>query len=366
MRLFFDARYIRTDFHDGISRFSHELAHALVATVPADVEITFLIHDEAQRAFLPAGSAAHMFHAPTSAKEAIAARLLNKLRPDVVYSPMQTLGSAGRKFRLILTLHDMIYYRHRTPPRNLPWVVRVGWRLFHLTYVPQRITLNGADIVATVSEESRRQFAEVNLTKREVVVVHNAPQKLAEQLPAEAAVTGGAPQNLVYMGSFMPYKNVETLVRAMAYLPGRTLHVLSRITPARRGEYEALAAPGANIVFHNGVSDAEYAALLADDGALVTMSLDEGYGLPVAEALELGVPAVITDMPIFREVAGNGALYVDPHDPKAVADAVVALDDDARRAAVIAAGQAHVARFTWERSAGVLLEAAQRLAASRG
>ena len=365
MRLFFDARYIRTDFHDGISRFSHELAHALVNTAPADVEITFLIHDEAQRAFLPAGSAHHMFHAPTSAKEAIAARLLNKLNPDVVYSPMQTLGSAGRKFRLILTLHDMIYYRHRTPPRNLPWAVRVGWRLFHLTYVPQRMTLNGADIVATVSEESRRQFADVNLTKREVVVIHNAPQKLAEQLPAGVSVTGAAPKNLVYMGSFMPYKNVETLVRAMAYLPGRTLHVLSRITPARRAEYEALAAAGTSIVFHNGVTDAEYAATLADDGVLVTMSLDEGYGLPVAEALALGVPAVITDIPIFREVAGDGALYVDPRDPKAVAAAVQSLDDDAARARLIAAGQAHVARFTWERSAGVLLDAARRLTTGR-
>ena len=79
MRLIFDARYIRTDFHDGISRFSHQLAHALVATAPADVEITFLIHDEAQRALLPAGSRTHLFHAPTSAKEAVASLLLNKL-----------------------------------------------------------------------------------------------------------------------------------------------------------------------------------------------------------------------------------------------------------------------------------------------
>ena len=362
MRLIFDARYIRTDFHDGISRFSHQLAHALVATAPADVEITFLIHDEAQRALLPAGSRTHLFHAPTSAKEAVASLLLNKLNPDVVYSPMQTLGSAGRKFKLILTLHDMIYYRHRTPPRNLPWPVRVGWRLFHLTYVPQRITLNGADIVATVSEESRRQFGDVNLTKREVIVIHNAPQKLAEQLPAGVTVTGGAPRNLVYMGSFMPYKNVETVVRAMAYLPGRTLHVLSRITPEWRADYEALAAPGTNIVFHNGVTDAEFAATLADDGALVTLSLDEGYGLPVAEALELGVPAVVTDMPIFREVAGAGALYVDPLDPAAVAAAVVELDDDAARADLIARGEKHVARFSWERSAGVLLDAVQRLA----
>ena len=44
MRLFFDARYIRTDFHDGISRFSHELAHAVFAAAPAeDVEVFFKV-----------------------------------------------------------------------------------------------------------------------------------------------------------------------------------------------------------------------------------------------------------------------------------------------------------------------------------
>lgn len=361
MRLLFDARYIRTDFHDGISRFSQELAQALVASAPADVQIAFLIHDPDQRAHLPAGAKTHMFHAPTSAKEAMASILLNRLKPDVVYSPMQTLGSAGRKFKLILTLHDMIYYRHRTPPKNLPFMVRVGWRLFHLSYVPQRLTLNGADLVATVSEESRRQFGEAKLTKRDVIVIHNAPQKLAEQLPAGSAVVSERAQNIVYMGSFMPYKNVETLVKAMAELPGRTLHLLSRISEARRAEFEALAPAGADIVFHNGVSDAEYASTLADNAVLATMSLDEGYGLPVAEALELGVPAVITDMPIFREVAGAGALYVDPLDPHAVAAAISSLDDDARRAEIIARGQDHVARFTWERSAGVLLDAAKRL-----
>ncbi|MFT4307309.1 MAG: glycosyltransferase [Microbacterium sp.] len=361
MRLFFDARYIRTDFHDGISRYSQELAHAVAAAAGADVELTFLVHDPAQASRLPAGARTLLLHAPTSAKEPFTARILNRHRPDVVYTPMQTMGSAGRRFGLILTLHDMIYYRHRTPPRNLSWPLRLGWRLFHLSYLPQRLTLDAADLVVTVSETSRRQFAAARLTKRPVVVVPNAPQRLAALLPA-GAVTGGAPRHIVYMGSFMPYKNVETIVRAMAGLPGRTLHLLSRIAPARRAELEALAAPGVDVVFHDGVSDAEYAALLADDGVLATLSLDEGYGLPIAEALALGVPAVVSDLEIFHEVAGAGAEYVPPTDAAAFAAAVRGLDDDRTRATTIAAGRAHIARFTWERSAGVLLDAAWSLA----
>lgn len=358
MRLIFDARYIRTDFHDGISRYSAELAAAVFAAAPArGVEVAFLIHDEAQRALLPEGARTLVFHAPTSVAEPFAALRLNRYRPDAVFSPMQTIGSLGRRFGLILTLHDTIYYRHRTPPRDLPWYVRVGWRLFHLSYVPQRLTLNAGDVVATVSETSAAEFARVNLTKRPVMVVPNAPQRLAELLPEGAEVVPGA-QNLVYMGSFMPYKNVETLLGAAALLPGRTLHLLSRISPARRAELEALIDPaGARVVFHGGVTDAEYAALLADHGVLVSASLDEGYGLPVAEALELGVPAVVTDMPIFREVAGDGALYAPGMDAEAFARGIRSLDDPETRASVIAAGTAHIARFSWEHSADVLLDA---------
>lgn len=357
LRLFFDARYIRTDFHDGISRYSAELAAAVSsAAADAGVEVTFLVHDARQIPLLPDGAQTLAIHAPTSWREPFTARLLNRFAPDAVFSPMQTIGTGGRRYRVILTLHDTIYYRHRTPPKDLPAPVRLGWRLFHLSYLPQRLTLNAADVVATVSETSKRQFAAVNLTSRPVVVIPNAPQRLADHLDGVAVDASGPVRNVVYMGSFMPYKNVGNLVRAMASLPGRTLHLLSRVSPERRAELEAMAPEGADIVFHNGVSDEVYARLLADRAVLATTSLDEGYGLPIAEALELGVPAVVTDLEIFREVASDGALYVDPHDPGAFAAAVVKLDDPGVRAATIAAGREHVARFSWERSARILLD----------
>ena len=378
MRLLFDARYIRTDFHDGISRFSAELAQATAAAASragSGVELAFLIHDEAQRALLPAGARTLTIHAPTSWREPFTALVLNRHRPDVVFSPMQTIGSLGRQFRLILTLHDTIYYRHRTPPRDLPALVRFGWRLFHLSYAPQRFVLNRADVVATVSETSRRQFAAARLTKRPVVVIANAPQDLASLRVTDRAASSDAvsedpaprvrpdapPRNIVYMGSFMPYKNVETLVRGMAWLPEHTLHLLSRISAGRRAEYEALAPAGASIVFHDGVSDTEYAALLDDRAVLATLSLDEGYGLPIAEALAFGVPAVVSDLEIFREVAGDGAVFVPAKDPAAFAAAVRSLDDGATRRGIIAAGRVRAAEFSWRSSAERLLETAREL-----
>lgn len=364
MRFFFDARYIRTDFHDGISRYSAQLGNAVHAQSPD--EVTFLIHDERQLEHLPEGAQWLLFHSNESTLEPIAAFKLNKYRPDVVFSPLQTIGTTGRKYKAIVTLHDLIYYRHRKPPTNLSPLLRLGWRAYHLTYGPQRLALNGADAVATVSETSKREILEHRLTKRPVVVVPNAPNNLRELLPADfASDASDRIRNLVYMGSFMPYKGVETLISGMAKLPGRTLHLLSRISPDRRRELEQLVPLDANVVFHGGVSDEEYARLLADNAVLVSASLDEGYGLPLAEALALGTPAVVTDLEIFHEVAGPGAKYFDREDAQDFAAQVHALDDRAVRAETIAAGLAHMERFTWEQSARVLWETARSLATER-
>ena len=356
MKLFFDARYIRTDFHDGISRYSAELGSALAALTP----VTFLICDKAQLKSLPEHAEYLLIHKPTDVREPFTSVILNRYEPDVVFSPMQTMGSAGRQFKLILTLHDLIYYRHRTPPHHLNPLIRLGWRAFHLTYMPQRQTLNNADIVATVSDTSKQEFEVINLTKRPIVVTPNAPQKLSEFLP-RAVTVKAAPKNLVYMGSFMGYKNVETLIRGMEFLPGHTLHLLSRIQPERKAELQKIIPKGAKVVFHGGVSDQQYAEILADDAILVSASRSEGYGLPLAEALALGVPAVASDLTIHQEVAGKGALYFNPDHPKDFADQIKKLDDAKTVQSLVKNGKKHIAQFSWKSSAQTLLDAIHKL-----
>ena len=356
MKLFFDARYIRTDFHDGISRYTTELGNAVARQTP----VTFLICEEAQKKLLPPDAKTILMHAPTSAKEPLSARVLNKYKPDVVYSPMQTLGPTGRTYKLILTVHDLIYYRHRTPPRQLKAPIRAGWRLYHASYAPQRAVLNSADIVATVSNTSKKEIEAARLTTNPIVVLPNAPQNLGrflDKLP-ELQET---PRNLIYMGSFMPYKNVETLIRGMEYLPEYTLHLLSRVTPKRKEQLMKLVPKGATVVFHNGVSDEEYARLLADNALLVHASLDEGYGIPLAEALEIGVPVVVSDLEIFREVAGSGGLYFSPKDPADFAKKVRQTEDSKTRAKLIKNGVAHMQQYSWDTSAEILVDTARKL-----
>lgn len=353
MKFLYDARYIRTDFHDGVSRYSMELGTALAKLT----DVTFLICDPAQLQFLPKGAKTISIHPPASVKEPFTAQVLNQYSPDIVFSPLQTMGAIGRKYKLILTSHDMIYYRHRTPPQQLPQLLRAGWWLYHATYIPQRLNLNSADIVSTVSHTVQREFEQAKLTSRPIIVVPNAPQRFKTHTPTHSSPV----KNIIYMGSFMPYKNVETLILAMQWLPGKTLHLLSRISPKRRQELTEIIPSGADVQFHGGVTDDQYEALLANNAILATASLDEGYGIPIAESLAIGVPTVVSDIPIFHEVAAGGALYADPHNPESFAKAVQRFDDPATYAQHSKAGLAHSATFTWEASAKELLAAAKSL-----
>ncbi|AYF99034.1 glycosyltransferase family 4 protein [Protaetiibacter intestinalis] len=360
MRILVDCRYTRFPRHDGISRYTANLVAALAPlAAEAGHELVMVISDEGQLAMLPELPWVRATD-PTSPREFTIARRLNASDPDVLFSPMQTIGSWGRRFGLVLTLHDLIYYRNRTPPRDLAWPIRLLWRLYHLAWWPQRLLLNRADEVATVSATTRELMRRHRLTDRPITIVSNA----ADPVETDSERQQPAARDILYMGSFMPYKNVETIARALHALPGYRLHVLSRIGAADRARLTALA-PADALVVHDGVTDAEYGALLDGAYALATMSLDEGFGLPLVEAMVRGTPVVVSDIPIFREIGGEAAVYADPRDVDAVAAALRSLEEPGEWARRSAASREQARSFDWSRSAHALLEMLERVARRR-
>lgn len=350
MNVFFDCRYVRWGTPDGVSRYSVGVVTALAELTP----VTMLINDERQLAHLPDLPWVKI-PAATDVREVGISRYLNRLHPDVVVSPMQTMSSLGRTYPLVLTVHDLIYYRHRTPPPELPLWLRLLWRAYHLTWWPQKLLLNRADAVAVVSETTRDLVREHALTRRPLLVAPNA-SSLVPDAGYEPTPHAQRTAELVYMGSFMPYKNVELLVRAMDHLPGYRLHLLSPIDPEVRARLERLGASPTALIFHQGVSDEEYVLLVTSATALVTASFDEGFGIPLVEAMALGTPVVTSDIGIFREVAGDAGTYFDPHDTGSFVEAVRTLEDAQRWSELSAASVHQAARWTWARSARQLLD----------
>ena len=353
--LFFDCRYIRVDHHDGISRFSAGLFTELAKIT----KVTAIISDMRQLDKLPAGVEFVRVSSPTSILEPLVAFQLNRLGAKVVFSPMQTIGSIGRKFKLILTVHDLIYYQHPAPPPSFSWPIKILWRLYHLSFLPQRLLLNRADAVVTVSETTKSLIAKHHLTKQPVSVVYNAAddQRTIKRPVSQPTVK----ETLVYMGSFMEYKNVEVLIKGMAELPEYQLLLLSRITDTRKAELQLLIPAGAKVEFVNGVTDDEYHELLTNAAALVSGSRDEGFGIPLVESMSRGIPVVVSDIPIFREIGGDAAIYFDQENSAAFASAIKSISKPADWLKASKRAVIQAQNFSWKTSAKALLELLQKI-----
>ena len=364
MRVIYDARWLPVDDHfDGIGRYAHELAWAMSRR--DDVELQFLVHDPRQAEKLPSKRYLVVNRPDDIFAEWSLPKKLETERPDVVYSPFYLMGFGQRKrsYPLILTIHDLIYFHYRTPPQWLPWYQRAGWRLFNLTKWPTKLLLDKADHVVAVSDSARQEIQDRGITKRPLTTVSNAIR------PSNHIHTiNPASLDIVYMGTFTPYKNVELLIDTMAALPDMTLHLLSRIPVKRRRELERRARQRAvrgHVVFHNGVSDEQYQRLLAGARCLVSASRLEGFGLPLLEAQAVGVPIAVSDTSIFREVAADSALFFDPDSPSECADAIRQLSDPEISKRYVRRGLENAQRFSWDKSAETAIGICQQLVSDR-
>ncbi|MDH6180899.1 glycosyltransferase involved in cell wall biosynthesis [Microbacteriaceae bacterium SG_E_30_P1] len=346
MKIIFDCRYTRLGRHDGISRYGARLVEELGKLHP----VTMLISDERQLEMLP-DLPWVMGPDPTGVTEPWVARTVNRFAPDVVFTPMQTMGPGGRRYALVTTVHDLIYYKHRTPPRDLNPALRLLWRGYHLWYGFQRAVLNRADAHVVDSETTRQLMAEHRMTRNPMHVVLLGTEQPAT--PPDRTIP--ETRDLVYMGSFMPYKNVELLARSLADLPGYRLRLMSRISDADRTRLAAMA-PAGTIDFLGGASDEQYTDALTSAFALVSASRDEGFGLPVVEAQALGTPVLLSDTPIFREIGGEAAGFFDPDDTASFVRAVRELENPEEWRRRSQASSEWARRYNWPDAARQLLD----------
>jgi glycosyltransferase involved in cell wall biosynthesis len=173
------------------------------------------------------------------------------------------------------------------------------------------------------------------------------------------------------VGNLQPRKNLETLVEAYARvvqsrpdLPER-LVLVGKEVYAAGPVYERAATlrQSGRVLFTGYLPHQDLIGLLQGATAFAYPSVYEGFGLPPVEAMVAGVPALVSDIPVMREVAGEAALRLPPLDPAAWADALMKVATDARlRSSLIERGRARAARYTWEACAEVVLAALERAA----
>ncbi len=163
------------------------------------------------------------------------------------------------------------------------------------------------------------------------------------------------------------HKNLARLVQAMravtARAPTAMLVLVGRPTPHELELRELAAREGlaASVVFPSYVDQADLEGLYAAAGCYVMPSLNEGFGLPILEAMERGVPVACSNVSAMPEVAGEAARYFDPLRTEEIAAAIVELlEDRALASRLVAAGHERAREFSWEATAELTLESFER------
>ena len=178
---------------------------------------------------------------------------------------------------------------------------------------------------------------------------------------------------LLFVGTLEPRKNVAGLLEAYGRLIARNPQAPPLVLVGRTvAESASVLAqldrpPFVGRVQHRGyIPDEERPALYAGATALILPSFFEGFGLPVLEAMTVGVPVIASDRGALPEVLGDAGLLVSPDDPEELAAAMQRVCSDARLAATLGArGARRSLIFDWTASATTLREIYEVLSAAR-
>jgi glycosyltransferase involved in cell wall biosynthesis len=291
--------------------------------------------------------------------------------PDVLFVPAHVLPLIHPS-RSLVTIHDLgyLHFPQAHPPlQRLYLDLSTRWNARVAAHILTDSAATRADLVAHCGTDPQRI----------TVAYPGYDERLAaaRDLTSLAAVRERytIPAGyFLYVGTLHPRKNLVHLIEAFAAfrkLRPRSEDVL--LLAGRRGWlYDEIFARARRldvaefVRFPGYVSEEEKAVLLGGAIAFVFPSSYEGFGLPVLEAQACGCPVLCSNTSSLPEVAGEGALLLDPHSVVEWAERMARVSQDEHlRAQLVARGRANLARFSWRRCAESVLESLNSLAASR-
>ena len=276
---------------------------------------------------------------------------------DVAHSFHPLLMPAKRAARIV-TVHDLDFLDH---PERTRAEIRRDYRSLAAEHAQR------AAAVVTVSEFTAGEVERrLGVPRGKIVVCGSgAPPWRARSAPVPRGP-------ILFMGTLEPRKNVGTLIQAYARLLTQApdappLWLAGGATDAAAPWLQAIAEPPlAGRVRHLGYiqSDRRY-DLYTQASMLVLPSHLEGFGIPVLEAMTVGVPVIVSNRGALPEVAGDAGQIIEPEDVQGLARAMQGyLEDPAAAAAATARGFARSRAYSWDASAATLVELYGGLTAS--
>ncbi len=281
-----------------------------------------------------------------------ASGIVNDLRRDAIdiyhgLSGELPKGIKASGIRSIVTIHDLIFMRH---PEYYKWIdVQFYKRKFYRT-------LREADRVVAISECTKRDILHYShYPEDRIDVVYQScntafDTKVSEQQMETVRQKHGLPSRYILnVGTIEERKNILLAVKALQRLPEDiSLVIVGRKTKYTEKvlSYAAHHGLAQRILTLHGIANDELPAIYQAATLFVYPSRYEGFGIPVIEAIQSGLPVVAATGSCLEEAGGPHCLYVHPDDDEAMAKAISKfIDDTAFRQESIVRSREYVRRF---------------------
>lgn len=258
----------------------------------------------------------------------------------------------------VMVVHDLAFH-------DCPQFVSGANARFLRRFVPK--TISRAGMVVAVSDFTKSRLIDIyNVPAEKIYVMPNPPREKSAPDFSILKKHGLAENFILFVGTLEPRKNLVGLLNAYAKLPSDLREKYPLVLAGGSGWHddeiksrlEQVQAEGYEIIQTGYVSEAEKSALYAKCALVVQPAHYEGFGMPLLEAFAYGKPVVCSDIAVFREVAGDAAIFFDQNDPNDMAKTLAGLLTDKSKLKDLASkGQKRLAAFPdWEQIAKAFLD----------
>jgi glycosyltransferase involved in cell wall biosynthesis len=360
LKIAVNTRFLLKDKLEGIGLYTLEVVKRMAAAHPED-EFIFFFDRPFDPSFVFSKNITPVVLSPPARHPLLfiawfewsVARALRQHKVDVFLSPDNFL-SLSTSVPTVLIVHD-IAFTHFS--ENDKWVNRQYYKFF----TPRFLTR--ANAILAVSEFTKQdilsKFSFVE--KNKITVAYNGCRDIFKPLNILTQNTEGYPFFL-FVGAVHPRKNVHRLIEAFDLFKKRTNSDIKLVlcgrfawqTGAVKSAYDATTFKR-DIIFKGHVPNNTIADLTASALALTYVSLFEGFGVPLLEAMNCDTPIITSNVSSMPEVVGDAAILVNPESIEAIADAMQAVfENDNLREKLIEHGRIQRAKFDWDKTAEII------------
>ncbi|WP_224485305.1 glycosyltransferase family 4 protein [Robertkochia aurantiaca] len=214
----------------------------------------------------------------------------------------------------VITIHDLGFRKH-------PEWYSKKFSLYYNFLIPKLAKLSKH--ILTVSEYSKMELInELGIIEEKISVVYNAPSKIFRITEDKDKSHGNNKNYILTVSSHHPRKNFKNLISAFNLMSQEDLflYIIGNNNNNFNSNIDYKTVD--NVRFLENISDNELVDYYKGAKLFVFASFYEGFGIPIIEAMSMGVPVCVSDIPVFHEVCGSSAYYFDPHDVEDMANKI--------------------------------------------